>query len=459
MPDLSAAAIADPHFARGVREQAAGRAVPARRAFRKALRLWPGCAAAWSNLGLLHHDAGEFEQAAQCQQRALALDPASYEAALNLGAALSQLGEDEAAEAAWRRAAQARPDHPAAWANLGALLAGLQRDDDALACCLHALKLAPGHAGARFNLGYLLLRQGRLAEGLACHEARPAVAQIQARLEGPRWGGEDLQGRSLLVVSDAGHGDLIQMARYGRLLQARGAGIVRLVGPPALKRLLTGVAGFDDVLDWQDLLPRGAWDVWTPAFSLPCLFGTELHSIPADLPYLQPDVGRVAHWRERLQATESAGVLRVGLAWRGNPAHENDRERSLHDTAVLAPLAAVPGLRLLSLQHGEDVVLPAGVEAAPGELGDFAETAALVANLDLVISIDSAPAHLAGALGVPTWVLLNAHRSDWRWLQGRADSPWYPRVMRLFRQPRRGDWAAVVADVASALQAWAGTPR
>jgi Tfp pilus assembly protein PilF len=462
---MTAAALADHHFTLGVRQQAAGAAAQAASSFRRALALWPGCAAAWANLGLLHHDAGRFRAAADCQRRALALDPVGYESAINLGAALTRLGDDAAAEAAWRRAAAPRPDHPAPWSNLGALLAGGGRDSDALACCLHALKLEPGHAGARFNLGYLLLRQGRLAEGFLCHESRPAVAHLQSRLDGPRWGGDDLQGRSLLVLSDAGHGDLIQMARYGRLLHDRGAGFVRLVCPPALKRLLTGAPGFDDVLEWRDVLPRSAWDLWTPAMSLPHLFGTALHSIPADGPYLRADAARRAHWRARLRATQPAGapqVRLVGLAWRGNPAHENDAERSLHDTAVLAPLAPLArrlGLRFVSLQHGHDGALPAGVGPAPGALGDFAETAALVAELDLVIGIDSATVHLAAALGVPTWVLLNQHRTDWRWLDERSDSPWYPGAMRLFRQPRRGDWPSVVTELVAALHGWAAAPR
>jgi Flp pilus assembly protein TadD len=453
--------LADRHFSAGVQHQSAGESALAEACFRQAIAVWPGCAAAWANLGLLHDAAREPEPAIACYRQALALDPASYEAALNLGATLAGLKRHAEAEAAYLQAIALRPGEPAVWSNLGAMLACLRRDADAQACCCHALALDPGHAPARFNLGYLLLRQGRMAEGLLCLEARPAAAALHASLDAPRWAGADLAGQRLLVISDAGHGDLIQMARYARVLKARGAARLILVCQPALRRLLAQGSGFDVVLDFDMPLPRADWDLWAPAMSLPFLCETRLDSIPGGLPYLHADPARTAHWRRLLQRGEAPGTLRVGLVWRGNPRHENDAERSLPGLHLLAPLAGLPGARFLSLQCGagadEAGAPPPGLklETLPEPLGDFAETAAIVANLDLVIGVDTSAVHLAAALGTPAWVLLPEHKTDWRWLDARSDTPWYPRVMRLFRQTRPGDWGPAVAEIAAAWSTWA----
>jgi Tfp pilus assembly protein PilF len=452
---------ADRSFAEGVRHQAAGATRLAHASFRQAIALWPSCAAAWANLGLLHDDAGEWALAARCYGQALALDPGLYEAALNLGALQARLKRYPEAEVSCHRASALRPEAAAPWTNLGAMLTCLRRDADALACLLHALELERGNDRARFNLSYLLLRQGRWAEGLLCLESRPGLAELQAAVDGPRWDGAELAGRSLLVVSDAGLGDMIQMARYAPLLRARGAARLVLQCPSALKRLLARDAGFDLVLGGDEPLPRTGWDLWTPALSLPYLCQTRPESMPDRLPYLAADPDRVAHWRaRRAPGTPLPGALRVGLVWRGNPRHENDADRSLPALAALAPLAAVPGVVFVSLQCGagadEAGTPPPGLrlQRLPEPWGDFAETAAIVAGLDLVIGVDTSTVHLAAALGTPTWVLLPDHKTDWRWLEGRSDSPWYPGLMRLFRQPVPGDWAPVVAAVTTALCAW-----
>jgi Flp pilus assembly protein TadD len=458
---MSCVSTADSCFARGVQHQAAGEVALAMACFRKAIEAWPRCAAAWANLGLLHEQLRAWTDAVRCHGRAVALDPSRYEAVLNLGALLVQLKRFDAAEQACRRAIALRPQAPAAWSNLGAMLAGVGRHADAESCLRHALALDPRHAKSRFNLGYPLLRQGRLREGFLCLESRdgPAALQGQLQLQAPRWAGDDLGGRSLLLVSDAGHGDLIQMARYGPLLKERGAARITLYGQPALVRLLAGGAGLDRVIGFDEPLPRTGWDLWAPVMSLPYLCGTDLDSVPAATPYLHADPARAAHWRRRLGRPAGAAGLRVGLVWRGNPKHESDDDRSLPGLATMAPLGGVAGVRLFSLQAGAgaaDAHAPPpglGLEPLGAPLGDFAETAALVANLDLVIAVDTSIVHLAGALGVPAWVLLADHKPDWRWLDGRDGTPWYPRRMRIFRQPRGGNWAALMAQVAGTLQA------
>ncbi|MDE2502275.1 MAG: tetratricopeptide repeat protein [Burkholderiales bacterium] len=443
-------------FDEGVRLQAAGAVDAAIAAFERTLQLQPDSAASWANLALLHEQRGDLAAALAAHERALALAPAAFEANRNYGALLGQLRRYDEAERQYRRALAQRPDAPQPWSNLGALLALVDRDDDALACCLRALELEPANAKARLNLSYVLLRQGRLAEGFLCLEARAGIDRMQAELDAPRWDGADLAGRRLLVVSDAGHGDLLMMARYLPLLRRRHPGAVLLYAQPALNTLLARGAGVDAVIDYGAPLPRAAFDCWTPVMSLPHLFGTTLENLPADLPYLQPDPVRQAHWRS-VWARGGGGGLRVGLCWRGNPAHENNAERSWPSLTVAAPLGGVAGLRWFNLQSGAgaDEAPPPGFEFTPlpGPLGDFAETAAIIANLDLVITVDTAIGHLAGALGRPVWVLVPAHLPDWRWFKGRSDSPWYPGVLRLFRQRSAGDWGPVLAEVAAALEA------
>jgi hypothetical protein len=282
---------------------------------------------------------------------------------------------------------------------------------------------------------------------------------MQGQLQAPRWADAALHGRSLLLVSDAGHGDLIQMVRYAPLLKERGAAQITLYGQPAAVRLLAGCAGLDRVLGFDAPLPRDGWDLWAPVMSLPYLCGTDLDTVPAPTPYLHADPTRVAHWRRRLASPAAGrGGLRVGLVWRGNPKHESDDDRSMPGLATLAPLGLVAGVRLFSLQAGAggaDALDPPpglGLEPLGAPLGDFAETAAIVVNLDLVIAVDTSIVHLAGALGVPAWVLLGAYKPDWRWLDGRDDTPWYPGRMRIFRQTRAGDWAAPIAQVVRALR-------
>jgi len=255
---------------------------------------------------------------------------------------------------------------------------------------------------------------------------------------------------------------MIQFCRYANVLKARGVARISLICHPPLTSLFSTLAGADQVISFDEQLPDGEWDFWTPPLSIPFHCRTRLDSIPAALPYLAADPDKVRAWSVAMGDT-LPGTLRVGLVWKGNSRFENDAERSLQSLATLAPLGAVPGTTFFSLQKGagEDEAdsPPAGLALVDlgSRIRDFADTAAIVAQLDLLISVDTAAAHLAGALGKPCWLLLPDYMTDWRWLDGREDSPWYPGVMRLFRQPRGGGWAATVATVAAALRALAGT--
>jgi len=437
------------------------RPLQAEQAYRAALALLPDDAAAHSNLGLLLESLQRWDEAWLHQGRAAALAPEDPSILGHLAGLLARLGQEEQAHALYRQALRLDPAHAASWLNLGVLCFDTQRWAEAEQAFRTALRLRPEWPAARLNLGQLLLARGQLQAGWALCEGdypRRAAGALPCFPADTgacrRWRGQPLAGRRLLVWAEQGLGDQIQFSRYLAWVRAQQPLQLSFVCSAALLPLMRSLAGPDQVLP----LAAGAQalaqhDDWVALQSLPLLAGTELHRIPGDTPYLQAEPARLTSWAARLP---SGGGLRVGLVWRGHVHHDNDADRSLPSLRTLAPLWAVPGVRFISLQKG------AGVEEAQApppdqpllnlgpQLQDFADTAAVLAQLDLLISVDTSVAHLAGALRRPCWVLLPARRCDWRWLQGRDDTPWYP-GMRLFRQARRGDWQAPVAALAHAL--------
>jgi Tfp pilus assembly protein PilF len=454
-PAMAAIERAEPLFAEGNRLMQAGDDAGAEACYRQVLALAPDFGEALANLGLLREKAGALDEAEACYRRALELCPTSARNCVNLGVLLTNVKRFAEADATFLRALTLDPESPAAWSDYGVLLACLKREAEAEQCYRTAMALDPAYDKARFNLGYVLLRQGRLEEGWACFEARDWYDILTRHFACPRWQGEPLAGKSVIIGFEAGHGDMIQFCRYARVLKEMGAVRIALVCHPALKNLFACLAEVDELFSFLEPIPISGWDLWSPPMSLPLYCGTGLANIPGPIPYLQADPARLAKWLPRLP---QAG-LRVGLVWKGNPRFENDADRSLPSLDVLAPLVAVAaaGISFVSLQkgRGEDEAAnpPAGMSLLHlgGEMEDFADTAAVVSGLDLVISVDTAVAHLSGALGVPCWVLLPDYKTDWRWLTGRTDSPWYPGAVRLFRQPPGGGWGPVVADVVSAL--------
>ena len=429
--------------------------------FREALRIHPEFAEACANLGLILERRAAVEEAESCYRRALALNSTLAEIHLNLSALLIRQKRLHEAEQVCRQSLALAPQSPAAWSNLGAIHACLQRETEAEKCYRHAQELDGQHVSSRFNLGYLLLRQGRFDEGWHCLEARQWYVALAKRLECPRWQGEPLAGKSVLIGYEAGHGDMIQFCRYAATLKEQGASRVDIICHPALATLFATLDGADTIYPFDQPYPRSGWDYWTPPMSLPYYCGTRLDSIPAAIPYVHADPARVAHWQSMLPET---GV-RVGLVWKGNPKFENDADRSLSSLSVLSPLRAVPGVAFVSLQkiYGEDEAARMADEWPLLELGskmvDFADTAAILDQLDLVICIDTAVAHLAGALGKRCWVMLPDYKADWRWLTGREDTPWYPGTMRLFRQSVQGSWDDVADRLAMALEEFVAERR
>jgi len=442
-------------FLESNRLRSAGQALEAETSLRRALTLAPNLAEIHANLALLLEERGALTEAEDHYRQALALKPEQTQTLLNFGALLATQKRFTEAEDAYRQALAITPDSPAALSNLGVLLASLKREEEAEACYRRALALAPDYRKAAFNLAYLLLRQGRYEEGWLRLESRDWYAPLENYLRCPRWQGEALAGKSLLIGFEAGHGDMIQLCRYAALAKAQGAARVAVLCHPGLVTLFAAMTAVDEAIAVDAPFPADGWDYWSPPLSLPFHFKTRLDTIPAPLPYLSATAERIGHWADRLGPRREA--LRVGLVWQGNPRFENDADRSLSSLSLLAPLGQVPGIHLISLQkgrgEGEAAHPPAGMEIADfgSRCVDFADTAALVMNLDLVIAVDTAVAHLTGALGKPCWLLLPDYQTDWRWLKDRKDSPWYPGVMRLFRQPAGGGWEAVVEQVKEAL--------
>jgi hypothetical protein len=445
-------------FERGNGRLAAGDLPGAAECFRGAVQADPLMAEAHANLAYCLDRCADSAQAEASYRAALALQPARAQILGNFGGFLARHERLEEAESACRRALAADPDCAPACSNLGVLLACGHREAEAESWLRRALAIDPADRVARFNLGYVLLRQGRFEEGWECLDARkdhqPALG---APPPCPRWRGEPLAGKRLLIEFEAGHGDMIQFGRYARLLKEQGAARIGLVCQPALVELFAQLEGVDERIALEGPLAPPfweRWDFWSPLLSLPRRCGTRLDNIPARIPYLRADPQRMRAWAPRLPAD---GV-RVGLVWKGNPNFENDADRSLASLADLAPLWQVPGARFVSLQkwagEREARLAPADrplVDLGPA-IGDFADTAAIVALLDLVVCVDTAVGHLAGALGKKCWILLPDFKADWRWLRDRGDSPWYPGSVRLFRQERRGDWGPLIERVAAALR-------
>lgn len=434
--------------------------------YRSALEMRPDDVAALTNLGLALEELRRFDEAETLQRQALALAPERAEIHNHLAGVLARNPRGVAGEAEnhYREALRLQPGHAAHLSNLGALFFDQGRVHEAEETLREALVLDPQQASAHINLGQLLLSLGRLPEGFEHTEMRyrlrvpgavPGFPDQPPPHAARQWRGEPLAGKRLLVWPEQGHGDQLQFCRYLAIVRAQQRpAVITCACTGSLVELLQTLEGPDAVITLEAAPAALAeHDFWVPMLSLPLFCGTTLETIPGDTPYLAADVRTVARWAPRLPPTGK----RTGLVWRGNVQHDNDAERSLPDLSVLAPLWSVPGLVFVSLQKwaGEDEARdpPAGQPLVHlgSDIETFSDSAAIVAQLDLLICVDTAACHLAGALDVPCWVMLPAWRNDWRWLRDRDDTPWYRRT-RLFRQARRGDWAGVVQDMAQALR-------
>jgi tetratricopeptide (TPR) repeat protein len=422
--------------------------------FQECLRLQPNHAGACNNLGLALTEAKRQYEALIVLQHAVRLRPDMKEAHNNLGLAYTDLGRFAEAQASFQQALRLDSRYAEAHSNLGSAYKEQGRLEEAVACYDMALRLAPEAVSTQYNRSLALLQQGDYERGWPAYEWRWQRPPTPPRpFAQPRWDGAPRPEQTILLWSEQGLGDTIQFVRYAALVKER-VGQVVLECPPPLVALLSSCPGVDQVVAEGEPLPN--FDVQAPLLSLPALCGTTLSTVPAQVPYLQADPARVASWRARL-AGESG--FRIGVVWQGNPRHGWDRHRSL-PLASLETLSRVKGVRLVSLQKGPgreqiaEVARRFAVLDLGGELdessGAFVDTAAVMQCLDLVVTVDTAAAHVVGALGVPVWLALAAI-ADWRWLRQRDDTPWYP-SMRLFRQERLGDWRTVFTRMADELR-------
>ena len=422
--------------------------------YRRALGLQPNYAAAHNNLGNALKDLGKLPEAVACYRRAVELQPELAVAHNNLGNALKDLGKPDEAVACYRRALELKPDYVEPHNNLGIAFQDQGKLDEAVACCRRALELQPDFAEAHWNRSLLWLLCGNFAAGWPEYEWRWRRKDCpQRRFTQPLWDGHLLRGKTILLHAEQGLGDTIQFVRYATLVRQHAARVVVECQPPLL-RLLAGCPGIDQLLGAGEELP--AFDVHAPLMSLPRICKTTLENIPAGVPYVFPAPALVAQWRERLRAIDG---FTIGIGWQGNPKYPGDRSRSI-PLRHFADLVKIPGVCLVSLQKGAGREQLAAIRGAcrivdlaaelDEQAGAFMDTAAVMKNLDLVITSDTALAHLAGAIGVPVWVALPLV-PDWRWLLDRGDSPWYP-TMRLFRQRRWGDWQGVFQRIQTALR-------
>lgn len=502
LASYTAALKAAPHLAhvwvnRGNVQRDLGFSAAAASDYREALRLQPNDHKALHGLGLAQHALGEWSQAVETFDRALQLVPAFADAWLDRGNALRELGDIEAALESYEKAIALQPEQAGAWSNRGVVLKRLGRLNDAamsyeralqikpdfldaivnyattlkellrlsdaIAMNQRALKIDPENSGAWLNLAICQLLEGRFVEGFAAYEWRWKNAQMagEARaLVRPQWFGEDIRGKTILLHAEQGLGDTLQFCRYVPWVKARGARVILEVQPP-LVPLLATFEGVDAILARGSELP--AFDVHCPLLSLPLAMGTEPRTIPLTstpgFAYLHADHARVHAWQQELARMEtSARPLRVGLVWSGRAEHKNDHNRSipLQDLQTLLDVTSARRLAWHSLQK-EIRAYDLSLAQARGDialwserLGTFQDTAALIACMDLVISVDTSVAHLAAAMGKPVWLLL-PYSPDWRWLLADATSNrWYP-TMRLWRQLNYGDWQSVLENVTTVL--------
>jgi tetratricopeptide (TPR) repeat protein len=434
--------------------------------FEKALAVKPDFPEAWNNRSCALRDLGRPEDAVASCDQAIALRPNYAEAWSNRGNALSDLNRPLEAQASYERALAAASNLADAWNNLGLTYVDMNRHADALACYERALALSPDSAETHWNRALCLLQTGVLDAGFAEYEwrwRRKRIAPSRRAFEAPLWLGETpLAGKTILLHAEQGLGDTLQFCRYAALVSAQGARVVLEV-QPELTRLLGSLQGVDELVTAGEPLP--AFDCHSPLLSLPLALHTTVATIPSRTPYLSADALATERFRTRIAHAVPSRALKVGLVWAGGhrphvpELRKNDARRSLTFDRF-APIVETPGVQFFSLQKGENAArqLSAMAERQEAsrrvidwteELADFADTAALVENLDLVISVDTSTAHLAGALNKPVWIL-NRLDTCWRWMLEREDTPWYPSA-RLFRQPSLGDWDSVIESVTHTL--------
>lgn len=448
---------ADAHNNLGTVQKDQGRLNDAVASYRFAIALKPDFALAYYNLGNVLIELGQIDPGLSSYRRAIEIKPDFVDALNNLGSALKDQGLYDAALTSYRRVLELRPEFAEAHNNLGVVLKDLGQLDAALASFRKTLELSPDYAEAHNNMGNCLMAMGQFSEGWREQEYRLKTldsAQLRSATQLPQWiGQKPADNEKLLVLEEQGMGDKLQFVRYLALAEEQFSGGVSVVVGGPLRKLFR--RSFPNV-EILDATPddQSAWHWQCPLLSLPLAFGTTLETIPKQIPYLITDKNRVAYWQNKISTLGlPAATRKIGVVWKPGTAMKTAPLRTL-TLKHIASLINQPGCAWFSLQKEPDPDKASWVASGQivdwtDEFSDFDETAALAVNLDLIISVDTSVAHLAGGLGMPTW-LFNRHASEWRWMRDREDSPWYP-TMRIFTQKNAGNWNEVVNRMASAM--------
>jgi tetratricopeptide (TPR) repeat protein len=416
--------------------------------YRQAIAINSGMPESYNNLGNALKATGKLHEAIAAYRQAIGLNGNAALFHSNLGNVLLEKGELEEAVVAIRRAIAMEPNVPELHVNLGLALRDQRRLDDAVAEMRRAVALRPSSANLHWDLACLLLSIGRFAEGWEEFEWRLRGERRRLGREhtGPQWNGEDLTGKTLLLCTEGGFGDGFQFARYAPLVRQRTAAArVVLECEPEVAKLFSGLEGVDEIVPLGQALPK--FDYQIALQGVPRIFKTDSETIPSSVPYLKAPPEYRERWTGRVRVD---GRLKVGLVWAGHPRANAGSDPRTCGLEAMARLGEVSSVQYFSLQKNAAGAAGFAMMDFSREFNDFSDTAAVIERLDLVISVDTSVAHLAGALGKPVWTLVPFH-ADWRWMLDRSNSVWYP-TMRLFRQPRPGDWASVIAEVSATLE-------
>lgn len=441
-----------PFFSLGALLQQLGYIEDAIALYQRVLELSPEHSDTFNILGSAFQAKGLIGRAIESYQKAIEFNPDSYMAHNNLGSALKLIGNIDEATEHYRIALRLNPHFPEALNNLGNAFRDTNKIEMAIDSYRKGILLKPEFADPHLNLAYAFLLSGRFEEGWHEYEWRWKIKEPLHKLSQPLWTGEDRPGQTILLYAEQGFGDTIHFVRYASMVAEKGLKVIAGC-QRELKSLIGSVKGISQVVAFGE--PSPGFDIRCPLLSLPGIFKTSMASIPSEVPYIFPGEDIVSHWGGILSGHRKE--LNIGIAWAGSPGHVNDRNRSL-PLEMLEPLMDIKNAAFFSLQkelaNPNDIELmkKMNIRDYTGDIRDFSDTAGIIMNLDLVISVDTSVVHLAGALGRPVWTLL-PFSPDWRWLLDRDDSPWYP-TMRLFRQPSPGDWTSVINKVIADLKQW-----
>ncbi len=421
--------------------------------YKKVIKYDPLFALAYFNLGETLQDEGRLDEAVTFYRRVLELNPNCADACNNIGIILNEKGQYDEAIKCYQKALQLNPNFESPYNNLAIVFKNKGNLDEAIKHYQKALQLNPTHAVIHYGLSMTFLLNGNFQEGLKEYEWRwktKDFIQYCRNFPKPLWNGSEIKGLTILLQYEQGLGDTIQFIRYAPLIAQKGAKVI-VDCQRELVSLIKNAEGIQRVIMQGEELPE--FDVYCPLLSLPLIFNATLETIPSKVPYIMVESLLAQKWKDKIQYDNSC--IKIGLVWAGKPEHKNDRNRSC-PLDVFSPLSELRDVSFYSLQKGEAAKQaenpPRGMKLIDytEEISDFSDTAALIENLDLVLSVDTSVVHLAGALGKPVWTLL-PFAPDWRWMLNRDDSPWYPTI-RLFRQPIPGDWNSVIEKVSEEIQ-------